>query len=68
MVSKREIILSHIFQMRDILSKMAAREASVDVQLNVKLWRVPGCHEFFASLGKRKIKDVRQTFKINNEN
>jgi hypothetical protein len=38
--------------MRDILSKMAARESNIDVQLNVKLWRVPGCHEFFASLGK----------------
>ncbi|XP_076108116.1 uncharacterized protein LOC143076268 isoform X2 [Mytilus galloprovincialis] len=42
---------ANIRVMRDILSKMAAREVNVDVQLNVQLWRVPGCHEFFASLG-----------------
>jgi len=37
--------------MRDILSKMAAKESSIDVQIIVKLWNVPGCHEFLASLG-----------------
>ncbi|KAH3876722.1 tetratricopeptide repeat protein 28-like isoform X2 [Dreissena polymorpha] len=36
--------------MRDILSKMAAKDSNMDVKVNVKLWRVNGCHEFLASL------------------
>ncbi|XP_053375846.1 tetratricopeptide repeat protein 28-like isoform X2 [Mercenaria mercenaria] len=36
--------------MRDILSKMAAKDTNMDVKVNVKLWRVAGCHEFLASL------------------
>ncbi|XP_033748780.1 tetratricopeptide repeat protein 28-like isoform X2 [Pecten maximus] len=42
---------ANIRVMRDILSKMAAKESNIDVQINVKLWGVPGCHEFLASLG-----------------
>ncbi|XP_069136443.1 tetratricopeptide repeat protein 28-like isoform X1 [Argopecten irradians] len=42
---------ANIRVMRDILSKMAAKETNIDVQINVKLWGVPGCHEFLASLG-----------------
>ena len=38
--------------MRDILSKMAAKETNVDVKVGVKVWRVTGCHEFLAALGK----------------
>ncbi|KAK3597208.1 hypothetical protein CHS0354_003712 [Potamilus streckersoni] len=40
-----------IHLMREILSRMAAKETSVAIQVNVNLWRTPGCHEFFASLG-----------------
>ena len=45
-------ILVFILQMRDILSKMAAKDSNLDVKVNVKLWRVSGCHEFLASLSK----------------
>ena len=38
-------------QMRDVLSRMAAKDVNMDVKVNVKLWRVTGCHEFLASLG-----------------
>ncbi|KAL3858484.1 hypothetical protein ACJMK2_013073, partial [Sinanodonta woodiana] len=40
-----------IHLMREILSRMVAKETSVAIQVNVNLWRAPGCHEFFASLG-----------------
>jgi hypothetical protein len=35
---------------RDVNNKLL-RENSVEIQVNVKLWRVQGCHEFLASLG-----------------
>lgn len=38
--------------MRDILSKMAAKDTNMDVKVNVNLWRVAGCHEFLASLSE----------------
>ncbi|KAJ8312119.1 hypothetical protein KUTeg_009492 [Tegillarca granosa] len=41
---------ANIRVMRDILSKMAAKDSNIDVQISVKLWRVDGCHEFLASL------------------
>ena len=41
-----------LLQMRDILSKMAAKDSNMDVKVNVKLWRANGCHEFLASLSK----------------
>jgi hypothetical protein len=28
---------------------------SIEVPISVKLWRVPGCHELLASLGKTAI-------------
>ena len=47
-----ELTELNIFQMRDILSKMAAKETNVDVKVSVKVWRVTGCHEFLAGLSK----------------
>ena len=37
---------------RDVNSKYAAGDASVQVPVGVRLWKTPGCHEFLASLGK----------------
>ncbi|XP_061166629.1 tetratricopeptide repeat protein 28-like [Saccostrea echinata] len=42
---------AYILVIRDILSKMAAKESNIEVQICVKLWRMTGCHEFLASLG-----------------
>ncbi|XP_048757568.2 tetratricopeptide repeat protein 28-like isoform X3 [Ostrea edulis] len=42
---------AYILVIRDILSKMAAKESNIDVQICVSLWRMTGCHEFLASLG-----------------
>lgn len=39
------------FQMREILSKLSAKEGGIDMLFNVELWHVSGCHEFLASLG-----------------
>ena len=36
-------------QLKDLLSR---NEASSQLRMRVKLWRVAGCHEFLASLGK----------------
>ncbi|KAK3084673.1 hypothetical protein FSP39_017245 [Pinctada imbricata] len=38
-------------QSTGLTCKMAAKESSIDVEISVKLWRAPGCHEFLASLG-----------------
>lgn len=43
-----------IFQLREILSKLSAKESGIDVLVDVRLWRVSGCHEFLASLGAYK--------------
>lgn len=37
--------------MREILSRLSAKEGGIDMQFNVQLWHVSGCHEFLASLG-----------------
>ncbi|XP_076452751.1 uncharacterized protein LOC143288287 isoform X2 [Babylonia areolata] len=37
--------------MREILSKLSAKEGGIDMMFNVQLWHVSGCHEFLASLG-----------------
>ncbi|KAK7499051.1 hypothetical protein BaRGS_00009598, partial [Batillaria attramentaria] len=37
--------------MREILSKLSAKEGGIDMLFNVQLWHVSGCHEFLASLG-----------------
>ncbi|XP_071094218.1 tetratricopeptide repeat protein 28-like [Haliotis cracherodii] len=37
--------------MRMILNKLVAKEAAIDVLVNVGLWRTAGCHEFLASFG-----------------
>ncbi|XP_012934698.1 tetratricopeptide repeat protein 28 [Aplysia californica] len=37
--------------LREILSKLSARESGIDVCVDVRLWGVSGCHEFLASLG-----------------
>ena len=37
-------------QLKDLLSR---NEASSQLRMRVKLWRVAGCHEFLASLGKQ---------------
>ncbi|XP_070206318.1 tetratricopeptide repeat protein 28-like, partial [Littorina saxatilis] len=37
--------------MREILSKLSAKEGGIDMLFNVELWHVSGCHEFLASLG-----------------
>ncbi|XP_025088925.1 tetratricopeptide repeat protein 28-like isoform X2 [Pomacea canaliculata] len=36
---------------REILSKLSAKEAGIDMVFSVQLWHVSGCHEFLASLG-----------------
>ncbi|KAH9502425.1 Tetratricopeptide repeat protein 28 [Bulinus truncatus] len=37
--------------LREILSKLSAKESGIDVMVDVNLWGVSGCHEFLASLG-----------------
>lgn len=41
-----------VMQIREILSKLSAKEAGIDMVFSVQLWHVSGCHEFLASLGK----------------
>lgn len=40
-----------ITTMHDILSCVSSKENIIEVSINVKLWQIPGCHEFLASLG-----------------
>ncbi|CAG5117419.1 unnamed protein product, partial [Candidula unifasciata] len=39
-----------ILVLREILSKLTAKESAIDVMVDVRLWGVSGCHEFLASL------------------
>ncbi|XP_050408833.1 tetratricopeptide repeat protein 28 [Patella vulgata] len=50
-VTSYDVGAALITVMRDILNKLSAKESGIDVMVNVKLWRVNGCHEFLASLG-----------------
>ncbi|XP_059144707.1 tetratricopeptide repeat protein 28-like [Physella acuta] len=50
-VSNFDVGEALIHVMRDILSKLSAKESGIDVMVDVKLWGVSGCHEFLASLG-----------------
>ncbi|ESO82395.1 hypothetical protein LOTGIDRAFT_134708, partial [Lottia gigantea] len=50
-VTSYDVGVALITVMREILSKLLAKENGIDVMVNVKLWRVTGCHEFLASLG-----------------
>ncbi|CAI9715780.1 repeat 28 [Octopus vulgaris] len=40
-----------ITTLHDILIRVTAKENIIEVPINVKLWQIPGCHEFLASLG-----------------
>ncbi|CAL1529180.1 unnamed protein product [Lymnaea stagnalis] len=40
-----------IHVLREIMSKLSAKETGIDVMVGVKLWGVSGCHEYLASLG-----------------
>ncbi|GAB1599212.1 tetratricopeptide repeat protein 28-like isoform X1 [Argonauta hians] len=40
-----------ISTLHDILLRISAKENIIEVPINVKLWQIPGCHEFLASLG-----------------
>jgi len=39
----------YCLQLKELISK---NETFSQMKMRVKLWRVPGCHEFLASLGK----------------
>lgn len=59
------LTLSSLPQLHQVLVQLQAGEkeqdlasAPIQVSISVQLWRLPGCHEFLAALGRQSILDL----------